>query len=106
MSADTPKSILPIRPKPLLYPKDSTILTNSRHSSKADQTGCTILVSTVMKLCLFRSQHVYLNMISSVVKNINDARMCSKKFSIIDCRTISIEQKKTTALQRKEEEEE
>lgn len=46
--ADTSKSILPIRPKPLLYPKDSTILTNSRHSSKADQTGCNILVSTVM----------------------------------------------------------
>lgn len=37
---DTYQHLLPIRPKPLLYPKDSTILTNSRHSSKiGEQLG-------------------------------------------------------------------
>ncbi|CAF0782326.1 unnamed protein product [Adineta ricciae] len=37
MFSDTLNTILPIKPKPLLYPKDANILTNSRHSSKTDQ---------------------------------------------------------------------
>jgi hypothetical protein len=40
----THDTLLPIKPKPLLYPKDSTILTNSRHGSKADQIGCNIIL--------------------------------------------------------------
>ncbi len=51
--SDTYNSVLPIRPKPLLYPKDSTILTNSRHSSKADQTSCNILVSSIINIVMF-----------------------------------------------------
>ncbi|CAF4681621.1 unnamed protein product, partial [Rotaria sp. Silwood1] len=39
MFSDGYNTILPIKPKPLLYPKDSTILTNSRESSKIDQLG-------------------------------------------------------------------
>jgi hypothetical protein len=53
VSSDTYNKLLPISPKPLLYPKDSTILTNSRHNSKTDQLGCnTILVSYFFKVQL------------------------------------------------------
>lgn len=47
--SDSYQNLLPIRPKPLLYPKDSTILTNSRHSSKiAEQIGVhSILVRSI-----------------------------------------------------------
>ncbi|UJR10356.1 hypothetical protein I4U23_014561 [Adineta vaga] len=44
MFSDTTNMILPIKPKPLLYPKDANILTNSRHSSKTDQ----IVADTVL----------------------------------------------------------
>lgn len=38
--------LLPIKPKPLLYPKDSTLMFNSRHNSKSDQiVGDNVLVS-------------------------------------------------------------
>jgi len=38
--------VLPIKPKPLLYPKDSTLLSDSNHNLKGDQiTGDTIFVS-------------------------------------------------------------
>ena len=67
VSTDTSKSILPIRPKPLLYPKDSTILTNSRHSSKADQTGCNILVSIVMSYVSFRFDSKYIRIYLSMI---------------------------------------
>ena len=59
MLSDTYNTILPVKPKPLLYPKDSTILTNSRHSSKADQIGGdTILVS--LSVCLFQLSVMFL----------------------------------------------
>ncbi|CAF1269382.1 unnamed protein product [Adineta steineri] len=37
MFSDTSNTILPIKPKPLLYPKDASMLTDSRHNSKTDQ---------------------------------------------------------------------
>ncbi len=52
MFSDTYNKLLPIRPKPLLYPKDSTILTNSRHSSKADQLGCNVILVSFLFLSI------------------------------------------------------
>jgi hypothetical protein len=49
--SDTYNTLLPIKPKPLLYPKDSTILTNSRHSSKADQLSCNIILVSYFFFC-------------------------------------------------------
>ncbi|CAF4519269.1 unnamed protein product [Rotaria socialis] len=43
-------TMLPVKPKPLLYPKDSTILANSRENSKIDQfSGDTILPDPMSK---------------------------------------------------------
>jgi hypothetical protein len=54
--SDTYNTILPVKPKPLLYPKDSIILTNSRHNSKADQIGGDIiLVSFLFQLLVMFS---------------------------------------------------
>ena len=38
-------NLLPIKPKPFLYPKDSTLLYDSQRNSKADQFHDAILVS-------------------------------------------------------------
>ena len=92
--SDTYKKLLPIKPKPLLYPKDSTILTNSRHSSKADQTSChPILVSYNFnyQLCFSfacaRALTYFLSMISEQLFNrkliINIFDSCMLRISIM-----------------------
>ncbi|CAF3115487.1 unnamed protein product [Rotaria socialis] len=44
MFSDPSNTLLPIKPKPFLYPKDSTLMSDSRHVSKSDQvTSDTIL---------------------------------------------------------------
>jgi hypothetical protein len=45
--SDSYNILLPIKPKPLLYPKDLTLMSDSRHSSKTDQLiGDAILVGS------------------------------------------------------------
>ncbi len=43
--SDSHNILLPIKPKPLLYPKDSTLMYDSRHNSKVDHIADVILVS-------------------------------------------------------------
>lgn len=43
--SDPSNNLLPIKPKPLLYAKDSTLLSKSRQNSRSDPTSGTILVS-------------------------------------------------------------
>ncbi|CAF0973125.1 unnamed protein product [Rotaria sordida] len=48
MFSDIYNTVLPIKPKPLLYPKDSIILTNSRESSKIDQLGGDMILHEII----------------------------------------------------------
>ena len=51
VSSEVHPNLLPIKPKPLLYPKDSTLLTDSRLSSKTEH----LLSDVILVSCLFRS---------------------------------------------------
>jgi hypothetical protein len=42
--SDLNNVLLPIKPKPLLYPKDSTLMSDSHHNSKTDQIVGDIMV--------------------------------------------------------------
>ena len=60
MFSDSYNVLLPIKPKPLLYPKDSTLLSDSRYNSKTDQnTADVTIVSSFVPVVLFEKRESF-----------------------------------------------
>ncbi len=55
MFSDLCNVLLPIKPKPFLYPKDSTLMSDSHDSSKTDQIIGDIILVSLFFLVLFIS---------------------------------------------------
>jgi len=69
--SDSYNILLPIKPKPLLYPKDSTLLYNSRHNSKTDQNiGDIILVSLFSLVIQFEKRFLSMRLNNSKSKSL------------------------------------
>jgi hypothetical protein len=61
--SDSYNVLLPIKPKPLLYPKDSTFMSDSHHNSKVDQmAGDAILVSYFLISYIIQKRQAFLSM--------------------------------------------
>lgn len=103
VDSDSHHHLLPIRPKPLLYPKDSTILTSSRHSSKiAEQIGFHPIL--VRSICFYLSiGYVFLGEtfsphdVQSETKQTHLFDHCLQRISMMDSlvspREISLEER-------------
>ncbi|CAF4666138.1 unnamed protein product [Rotaria sp. Silwood1] len=59
MFSDPYNVLLPIKPKPLLYSKDSTLLSDCRQNSKHDQHSCDTVLEYTMNIEYFEYYHLY-----------------------------------------------